>query len=100
MLTFIVILMVTILFPIIMILFSRNNVLSFTFDALAYLFFILFSSLAAYYVWEILRTGEVFMTTIHSLFLNPFFLIASSYLGLYVIYQLLTVCLKNKFLIK
>jgi len=36
-------------------------------------------------IYKIIRDSTVFMTNIHAIFLNPFFLVTASYLGLYVI---------------
>ncbi|MCH5586218.1 transposase [Shimazuella sp. AN120528] len=49
---------------------------------------LIFSSIASIGVYTIIRDHTVFMTSIHGLFLNPFFLITGAYLGLYVIYRL------------
>lgn len=37
---------------------------------------------------EIIRQGTVYMTDIHGIFVNPFFLIGGAYLGEYAIYRL------------
>jgi hypothetical protein len=45
-------------------------------------------SAASTTIYSVIRNNTVFMTTIHALFINPFFLIPASYLGIYVIYVL------------
>jgi hypothetical protein len=50
--------------------------------------FIIFSSIASIGIYTIIRDNTVFMTSIHGLFLNPFFLLTGAYLGLYFIYKL------------
>ncbi|KMK75381.1 hypothetical protein AB990_17420 [Alkalihalobacillus pseudalcaliphilus] len=84
---FILFLIIIIVIPILMQLTSKYR-FSFFYDLCAYLALVLFSTLAATYIYDVLNTGEVFMTTIHSLFLNPYFLITGGYIGLYVIFQL------------
>lgn len=51
----------------------------------AYVFSIVF----AWTVYEVLRDNTVFMTTIHKIFANAPFLLASGYLGSYAIYRLM-----------
>jgi hypothetical protein len=55
---------------------------------IAILFLIIFSSIASIGVFTIIRDQTVFMTKIHGLFLNPFFLITGAYLGIYLIYRM------------
>ncbi|MFD2612347.1 hypothetical protein [Paenibacillus gansuensis] len=45
--------------------------------------------IAAGTVYDILQHHEVFMTTVHRIFLNPLFLGAAGYLGVYAIHLLL-----------
>lgn len=56
---------------------------------------LVFGNIAAVAVYRIIRDQTVFMTNIHAIFLNPSFLITGSYLGLYIIYQLLNVTMKR-----
>ncbi len=56
---------------------------------------LIFGNIAAVAVYQIIRDQTVFMTNIHAIFLNPFFLISSAYFGLYIIYQLLNVTMKR-----
>jgi|SRR5690625_4582616 len=52
-----------------------------------------FGNIASLSIYKIIKDGTVFMTAIHGIFLNPFFLIAGSYIGLYVLYRLLLLCM-------
>ncbi|MFC4307112.1 transposase [Cohnella boryungensis] len=45
-------------------------------------------NLIAAKVYDVLSEHTVFMTTIHALLLNPWFLTAGAYLGLYLIYRI------------
>ncbi|MFC4403871.1 transposase [Gracilibacillus xinjiangensis] len=56
---------------------------------------LLFGNLASVSIYQIIRDNTVFMTNIHGLFLNPFFLITGAYLGLYAIYQLINLSVKS-----
>jgi len=48
-----------------------------------------FGNIASISIYKIITDGKVFMTAIHEIFLNPFFLITGSYIGIYVLYRLL-----------
>ncbi|WP_028776193.1 hypothetical protein [Shimazuella kribbensis] len=58
------------------------------FNGIAVLSFMVFSSIASLGIYSVIRDHEVYMTSIHGLFLNPFFLISASYLGIYLLYRL------------
>lgn len=45
-------------------------------------------SAASRTIYSVIRDNTVFMTTIHAIFIDLFFLIPSAYLGVYVIYLL------------
>lgn len=68
---------------------TRARVLKGWYDAVALLSSWTFGMIAAKAVYDIISTGTVFMTTVHQVFLNPFFLITGAYSGIYVIYLLL-----------
>lgn len=40
-------------------------------------------------IYDVIRNDTVFMTEVHKVFLNPFFLITGAYLGVYLLYGLL-----------
>lgn len=58
-----------------------------SFNILAVIVAIFFSTIAATSITQIILEDAVFMTTIHAVFLHPIFLITGAYLGLYVIYR-------------
>lgn len=59
------------------------------FQILSVIAAIVFGSLAAGAVYTVIKDEEVFMTSIHGIFLNPWFMTAGAYLGLYAIYCLM-----------
>jgi hypothetical protein len=65
------------------------------FHLLAILSALIFGNIAALAIQNILRDDTVFMTNIHGIFLNPFFLISASYLGVYLIYLMTLSCIKE-----
>lgn len=76
--------------PIVMVIMqSIWGVFHHVFNLLALVAVLVFGNIAAFKVYEIIRDDAVFMTTIHGLFLHPMFLIATSYLGIYLLYKLL-----------
>ncbi len=62
-------------------------------DSIFHLFAILatliFGNITAIAIYQVLVDGTVFMTTIHGILLNPFFLITGAYLGVFLLYTLL-----------
>jgi hypothetical protein len=64
------------------------------FNGLAIISGIIAGNITSYAVYDVIMNNEVFMTTIHGIFLNPFFLITAAYLGLYLLYSLLIQFLK------
>ncbi|PEA55408.1 hypothetical protein CON64_08445 [Bacillus pseudomycoides] len=58
-------------------------------DLFAYVCLYGFGTIIAFSVYEVLRQQTVFMTTIHSILLNPLFLLTGSYIGIYVLYMIL-----------
>ncbi|MDQ0187197.1 transposase [Cytobacillus kochii] len=56
--------------------------------SLATISLIVFESITATTVYEIIRENLVFMTTVHVVFLNPLFLITGGYLGVFLLYLL------------
>ncbi|MEC0247627.1 hypothetical protein P4H65_17695 [Paenibacillus chitinolyticus] len=61
----------------------------FIIDVLAYAALVLFSGIAGITVAEILVNNTVFMTSVHKVFLNPFFLASGGWLGLYALQRLI-----------
>lgn len=50
---------------------------------------LVFGNITAVYIYNVLVENAVFMTTIHGILLNPFFLLSGAYLGIYGIYLLI-----------
>ncbi|MFS0639016.1 transposase [Mesobacillus foraminis] len=50
---------------------------------------LVFGNIASLAIHEIIEDKTVFMTNIHGLFLNPFFLVTGVYLGVYFLYRML-----------
>lgn len=59
------------------------------FNIIALLSALIFGNIASLAIYEILKDQTVFMTNIHAIFLNSYFLITGGYLGLYILYRLL-----------
>ncbi|WP_369899965.1 hypothetical protein [Bacillus manliponensis] len=70
-------------------LFSMHKTFRFILNICAYLSMYGLSTLVAFTVYDVLIQDKVFMTTIHKILLNPFFLITSTYIGIYILYLLL-----------
>ncbi|TSB47106.1 transposase [Alkalicoccobacillus porphyridii] len=86
----IMVFIIQLLISIIMVVTRRKwEVLSFIYDGLALASFLVFSSIAAASVFEIIVNHTVFMTNIHALFLNGVVLLSASYLILFIPYKLL-----------
>lgn len=66
------------------------------FNSMAVISIIIFGNIAAISIYQIIVDDKVFMTTIHAIFLNPFFLITGAYLGLYILYRLLILTANEK----
>lgn len=86
----------SVVLPLLMFLMAKKwTTLSFIFNLVALLSLLIFGNIASISIYKIIRDSTVFMTNIHAIFLNPFFLVTASYLGLYVTYLLLNLILKN-----
>ncbi|RDW20389.1 transposase [Oceanobacillus arenosus] len=57
---------------------------------------LIFGNIASLAIYEIIKDKTVFMTNIHAIFLNPFFLITGGYLGIYIIYRLIIIYIKER----
>ncbi|MFJ7737402.1 transposase [Lysinibacillus sp. NPDC097287] len=66
------------------------------FNSIAVISIMIFGNIAATSIYQIIVDDAVFMTTIHAVFLNPFFLITGAYIGLFIIYRLLILTAKEK----
>lgn len=77
----------SIVFPIIMILLQRKCLkFRIIFNILAVISALIFGNIASIAIHKIIKNDTVFMTNIHGLFLNPFFLFTGAYLGVYLLY--------------
>lgn len=93
----IVIVILSIVIPAVMLLLQRRGgIWGRLFDAVAVLAAIVAGNIAAIAVYQIIRDNTVFMTSIHGIFLNPFFLVTGAYLGVYYTYNLLRRYADNK----
>jgi len=59
------------------------------YHVLAYISVLVFGNIAALAIYGIIRDKTVFMTEIHGIFLNPWFLLTGSYLGVYLVYKII-----------
>nr|WP_138417989.1 transposase [Aquibacillus sediminis] len=80
----------SIILPIIMVILQRKwNKIQVLFHVLAIISALIFGNIAAIAIYTIIQDGTVFMTNIHGLFLNPFFLMTGAYLGLFTVYRMI-----------
>lgn len=68
--------------------FQKRKPFRVLFNVLAIISFIIFGNISAIAIYYMLIDNAVFTTTIHGIFLNPFFLITGAYIGVYLIYRL------------
>lgn len=57
---------------------------------------LVFGNIASLSIYKIIEDKTVFMTAIHAVFLDPFFLIAGSYIGIYTLYRLLLLSMEEQ----
>ncbi|MGX2959361.1 transposase [Peribacillus sp. JNUCC 23] len=87
----------SIAFPIIMVfLQNHRKIFRIIFNIIAVISTSIFGNIAATSIYQILIDNAVFMTTIHGIFLNPYFLITGSYLGVFIIYRLMVLTLDER----
>lgn len=67
-----------------------------TINILSVVSIIIFGSIAATSIYQIIVDNAVFMTAIHAIFLNPFFLVTGAYLGLFTITRLMILVMHEK----
>lgn len=58
------------------------------FHLMAFLSALIFGNISAFAIYDIIKEETVFMTNIHAILLNPFFLLTGAYLGIYFLYTL------------
>ncbi|MFA1818853.1 transposase [Virgibacillus oceani] len=66
------------------------------FNAAAIIAVLVFGNIASLSVYQIIKDNTVFMTAIHAIFLNPFFLITGSYIGIYLLYKLILISMEEQ----
>ena len=87
----------SIFFPIIMFYLQNKNIkFRIIFNITAIISAIIFGSIASTSIFQILIDNAVFMTAIHGVFLNPFFLITGAYLGVFFVYRLLILIMDER----
>lgn len=64
------------------------------YNLIAIIAVLIFGNIASLSIYKIIIDKTVFMTAIHAIFLNPFFLIAGTYIGIYILYKLLLLSMK------
>lgn len=80
----------SIVIPILMVLLQRRKyTFRIIFHVAAIMSALIFGNIASIAIHQIIEDGTVFMTNIHALFLNPFFLLTGAYLGLYLLYVII-----------
>lgn len=58
-------------------------------DGMAIFSALLFGNILSLSIYEVIQNKSVFMTNIHAILLDPFFLSSGAYLGVYLLYRLL-----------
>ncbi|WP_461176656.1 transposase [Virgibacillus ainsalahensis] len=88
--------LVSLLLPLTMIFLRKKwDRLHFIFNLTALISTFVFGNIASLSIYQITKDKTVFMTNIHAIFLNPLFLITGSYLGIYILYQMMNKTLKK-----
>lgn len=65
-----------------------NPKLRLLFHIVAVIAALVFGNISSLAIYKIIKDHTVFMTSIHGIFLNPFFLISGAYLGTFFIYRM------------
>ncbi|MBO9128101.1 hypothetical protein [Bacillus sp. 165] len=68
-----------------------SNKLRLTLDILAYISLYVFGIILSLSIHEVLQEDAVFMTKIHEVLLNPLFLGAGAYAGIYALYLVMRI---------
>ncbi|WP_438350421.1 transposase [Paenibacillus sp. FA6] len=84
-------------FPIVMFYIqNKSKKFQIIFNIIAVMSAIIFGIIASTSIFQILIDNTVFMTAIHGIFLNPFFLITGAYLGVFIVYRLLILTMDER----
>lgn len=68
-----------------------NNIYNFV----AIIATLVFGNIASVSIYTIIKEKTVFMTAIHAIFLNPFFLMTGAYLGVFILFKLILISIKD-----
>ncbi|MGG0458906.1 hypothetical protein [Bacillus mycoides] len=71
-------------------LFALHPKIRITLHIFAYLALYVFGTIISINIYDVLIQNLVFMTSIHGILLNPFFLLAGAYIGVYTLYLILS----------
>lgn len=71
------------------------HILKSVYNLLSIFALLIFGNIAALSIYQVIRDGIVYTTTIHGIFLNPYFLIAGSYIGIYILYRVFLLSMKE-----
>ena len=87
----------TIVVPLVMLyVVQKSTKVKILFNGLALLATIVFGGITATSIYQIIVDDAVFMTSIHALFLNEWFLLAGAYIGVFVTYRLMLLTLEER----
>ena len=87
----------TIIVPVLMLYLTiKFAKLKLLFNLLAILSMLIFGSITATTIYQVIIDDAVFMTTIHGLFLNVLFLITGAYLGVFFFYRMIRLTMDEK----
>ncbi|QWH42020.1 hypothetical protein EXW53_10135 [Bacillus mycoides] len=71
-------------------LFALHPKIRITLHIFAYLALYVLETIISINIYDVLIQNLVFMTSIHGILLNPFFLLAGAYIGVYTLYLILS----------
>ncbi|WP_139343295.1 transposase [Virgibacillus siamensis] len=87
----------TIVVPFIMFLLQKvSSNYRLIFNIAAIISTLIFGTISSLSIYQIIKDNTVFMTEIHAVFLNPFFLVTGAYIGLYILYRLLLITTEER----
>lgn len=68
---------------------AKVNKAHYVFDFIAIIGFLYVSNLISFSLYNVIEDGEIFMTTIHAVFIDPNFLACGAYMIIYTTYKLI-----------
>jgi len=75
--------------------FAKHHTIRVALHLSAYLALYVLGTIISINIYDVLIQDLVFMTSIHGILLNPFFLISGAYIGIYTLYLLLSYMITN-----